>query len=214
MKMGGLPFLARGDEWPYCGHCSTPLTFVAQLLFNRQLVRLLRGDLVVVFYCFCCNPRDDHPWDSKAWLARVYRSKSMGRCERRKVPEGAKRLNPCSLTKRNARSLPSWQLISDVSGSDSISNRSVAANPDVPWEAYDLAVKELVGEQSVSTHIGGYPHGPQGGQLPRGTEFLAQLDSMSPAFKDTHLGWGDCGVMCLYVSKRPPHRIRLRIESC
>jgi hypothetical protein len=214
-KFGGTPFLPRGEAWPRCRACDKPLSFVAQISFRNSGTELPNGDnFLVFFYCFDCLPWGDDEYDDQCWQARTYHDPRSQDAQNVTPPGEVRHASMCSVELIDAKSLPSWDYVDLIAGSSQISSLSVQANPDTPWEAFQTVSEALVGEQSIESRLGGYPHGPQGGYMTPGVVFIVQFDSLCEAIYDAGLFWGDAGIVILTMDVQPPHKIYLRLECC
>lgn len=193
-RFGGLPYMAPGEAWPVCGGCGKPLAFICQVDLRQAKVPV--RDRVPFFTFFCClNCYVDGPPGS--WSVRVHPASS-----------DAAALPECSVAFTDVKSLPNWE--GTTRHCEAISDLACEVNEDAPWEAFNAAVAELVGDAEIRSQLGGYPKWIQGDETPEDMEFLAQIDSENAA----ELMWGDVGSVYLFVTTSGEPEFELIMQCC
>lgn len=208
-KFGGTPYSEEND-WPICGNCENPLSFIFQCNLADCPHQKAQG-LFTFFYCHECSPWGDDDFED-AWLVRRYNAPDKASAFELDNDSPA-RTNPCSTQLQVAQSLPNWESINDLA--PEIAKLSASANSDEPWAAYQQALEQLLGgEPELNTAIGGYPQWIQGTDFPscpncsKRTRLLAQIDSEEEA----GIMWGDSGMVYLFECPKHPDLVQMRVQ--
>jgi hypothetical protein len=216
-KFGGVPYLPEGTEWPQCGGCSQPMTFVAQLQLRDTGQELPNGDdFLVFFYCFECLPTDDSPYQDRCWTARTYRNVSVEPARVVTIPDQVRQPVPHAIELVDIASLPTDDYLRFIPEAGPLEELAAQADPDDSRGLYNTLLTSVLGaEPQMSSQVGGYQHGPQGNQSVPDSRFIVQFDSLEPPLENGLVAWGaGAGVVMLFMDKAAPHRIRLRVEPC
>ncbi|WP_447893903.1 DUF1963 domain-containing protein [Vreelandella sp. GE22] len=198
-KFGGVPYAETGTEWPTCGLCEQPLSFILQMHDASA------NALFVFYYCFYCLPFGDDPRDRALWHAQWFQAPASDRqilLERPCADNDA--TTPCRITTHSARVLPDWE------GVDTHSPQAEALcgelDPGSPWQALFDATTRAGCLDELKSWQGGYPHYLQGEHVPdcphcqAPMTFLVQIDSEEEA----NLDWGAVGLVYLFYCERHP----------
>jgi hypothetical protein len=123
-------------------------------------------------------------------------------------PKGVEHASLCDVSFAERLSLPDWE--GTTRWCPEASDLSCKANGEAPWQAYQEAVNRLVGDQEITSCIGGYPRWIQGEETPNGADLLAQIDSENEA----GIMWGDVGSVYLFRSPGPDGQASLVLQCC
>lgn len=207
-KFGGMPYSESGCSWPGCPNCANALTFVAQL--NKKV----NNSLYVFYYCLDCFPWGLGSEEKGQWLVQKFPEPSMDKYQKIDCQESGAEITPCLVSEVEVKVLPDWDgLDSEIPG---VSDLCSQINNESPWDAYDLAIKELGCIDDCATLIGGYPKLIQGeiGAICQicsaDMEFLAQIDSEDEA----NLMWGDVGSVYLFQCSEHQSEFHLELQCC
>ncbi len=204
-KFGGLPYAESGDCWPSCPTCKKELTFVNQILDEKE------NALFVFYYCNECGPWGLRDEEKGQWVAKQYKNpvtENIYEIQRHNKDEFS--LTACSVSSTVVMVLPDWEGIDSVS--EEISNLCCEINDDSPWESYEVAVVRADCLNDYSTLLGGYSRYVQGeasatcSKCNSQMEFYAQIDSEDEA----ELMWGDVGLVYFY--RCPEHKNEIYLE--
>ncbi|ASZ10729.1 DUF1963 domain-containing protein [Chitinophaga pendula] len=193
---GGTPYFEQGEAWPVTEK-GTPLAFIFQIINDGQ-ISLPESIKVLQFY----YDWENGPWDTPedGWLVKTYRQIDPQAPSIAEKPYTRRLVKFCNITFEQVKSLPDWEGISHWNkNAEAIAG---TINEAEPWEAYDEAVKQLIGEQSYRSQLGGYPKWLQAAADPANTAghpmpLLFQLDSES----HPGLNWGDSGLVYVFLDE-------------
>ena len=195
-QFGGMPYLESASDWPTT-KSGNPLHFVFQI-FNNGDIRLPDNlKLLQFFYDF-----EESAWstDDDGWKLNLYETIDASKAIVFEKPITNGPAEYCQMKFQKIMSLPDWDGINSLS--QEISDLCSDINDDEPWEAYDQAVAELVGDTDFDSQIGGYPKWIQADGTPTypdgtPTPFLLQIDSEELA----GLMWGDSGMVYFFYNR-------------
>jgi uncharacterized protein YwqG len=204
---GGLPYFEKGESWPVNRNSNKPFSFVVQIV-NDGAINLPKEIGILQFY----YDWEEMPWETESagWLVKVYPG-----VEKEKAvvfyPDTSISNTSFYLIKyREDKSLPDWEGIDSYN--NNVTNLSEKGNPDEPWMPFDGAVNRLIGEQEISSFIGGYPMWIQGDETPVINnikyKFLCQINSEETA----GIMWGDMGAIYLFYNPNDPTDIRFILQ--
>lgn len=190
---GGTPYFEQGEAWPVTEK-GTPLSFIFQIV-NDGHINLPESIKIVQFY----YDWESAPWDTAedGWLVKTYSQIDPHAPSIAEKPYTRRLVKFCNITFEKVKSLPDWEGI--YNWNENAEKLAITINEDKPWEAYDEAVKQLIGEQSYRSQLGGYPKWLQAEANPDTTaghpaSLLFQLDSES----QPGLNWIDTGLVYIF----------------
>lgn len=191
-RIGGRPFLPRGEAWPACGVCREPLHLVVQLNSSElpgEIAERTGSGLFQMLYCLSeCEVQAD------GWAPY-----SAVHCARRLDPNvdgepgaGGRALAP--------RAITGWTAVDDLPHWEELP----APLAEELEAAYEACARPLVGDK-----LAGWPAWVQGVEYPacricnRPMTMLFQIDSQD----NLDWMWGDVG--CAHLSQCAEHRDQL-----
>ncbi|PHQ28678.1 DUF1963 domain-containing protein [Leeuwenhoekiella nanhaiensis] len=193
---GGHPYFEAGESWPTTEK-GKPLDFVFQVFNSKELELPETIALVQLFYDW-----EALPWDTgeDGWLVKIYPKVDQQKIEFISRPEELNQSPFCKIAFMPAQSLPNWEGIEVFK--DEAVKLSCVLNEESPWNAYEDAVSNLIGEQDYQSQLGGYPRWVQGDETPLNAEgkplkLLFQIDSEENA----NLMWGDMGSIYVFYQE-------------
>lgn len=204
-KFGGLPYAESGDTWPSCPKCKKELTFINQILDEKE------SQLFTFYYCNDCFPWGLGDEEKGQWLVKLYKEPSneklitITRNSEEEFPPV-----PCKVIASSVNVLPDWEGLD--SASQEAGDLCSEINDDSPWDAYEEAVARSGCLDDYATLLGGYPRFVQGEAIPScpicnsNMEFYAQIDSEDEA----NIMWGDVGLV--YFFRCPEHKNEFKFE--
>lgn len=211
---GGTPYAEPPEIWPSCSGCRSDLTFIGQFDFARSPnVPLRPVGLLTFFYCWACTPsglKDDPPG---SWAARLHSSPDASKAISigpRTPPEHQTR--PCWVLEERVSSHPDWDEV-ELRHPD-ILEVARQVNPESPSDAYQAAVKEIVGDYRMTTQAGGFARWIQWASREKcrtcdqPLELLLQIDSIGEADCD----FGLSGLAYLLTCPTHPSAVALVVQ--
>jgi hypothetical protein len=206
-KFGGIPYVEAGESWPQCPTCGKPLSFICQADLRQTAYRPACGAcFFTFFYCWEC-----FPWSSDVVgqsVVRLYREPDERRAVLLPLPGEVPQTAQCLISFVEDVSLPDWEGTS--LWCPEASDLACRLDEEWPWETYHDAATAIVGEQEITSRVGGYPRWIQNEDTPPGMDFLAQIDSEDEA----GIMWGDVGSVYLFLSPDEPFRTALVLQCC
>lgn len=200
-RFGGAPYAEQGETWPTCPGCKKTLTFIGQ--FDTQHGQIISGPqvgLFTFFYCWECMPSGLESDISGSWVARIHPEPDI-RTAIPIAPQSAppQITRPCAVRLAPMPSHPDWDEV-ELRYPD-LHKLSCGLAPSESWAPYRAAVKDVVGDYSIATQMGGYGNWIQ--SAPRRLcreckgplSFVLQIDSLGEAGCD----WGLSGLAYLLV---------------
>lgn len=203
-KFGGQPYAEKGDNWPACPKCKDPLSFINQIVDDKE------ETLFAFYYCNTCFPWGLGDEETGLWVAKFYDRPSPEKMVVISRNDDQHALVPCKVTSSAVRVLPDWDALDSISSE--ASSLCCEISQDAPWEVYDEAVERAGCLNDYATLVGGYPRYVQGEVCPKckecsaDMEFYAQVDSEEQA----NLMWGDVGLV--YIFRCPTHGDHFQLE--
>ncbi len=208
-KFGGQPYHEPGETWPECPTCNRPLSFVCQLdLRHSHHPARIDIPFFTFFYCWKCSPWGFRSDANGEWVVRTYCDPRESKAVKVPSPRVVEHSSPCHVSFAEHLSLPDWE--GARRWCPEASDLSCQANSEAPWQAYQEAVRCIVGDQDIASCIGGYPRWIQGENTPDGADLLAQIDSESEA----GIMWGDVGSVYLFRSPGREGQVSLVLQCC
>lgn len=194
---GGQPYFEKGEKWPMT-RSGRNMQFIFQV-FNEEGLELPQEiKLIQFFYDW-----EEFPWDTTddGWLVKIYKELDVKNIVNIPRPAELDESKYCAIKFKPIKALPDWEGID--AACDKASAVSCALNSEEPWDAYENAVKRLVGEEDYLSQLGGYPKWVQGESTPKNKngehmKLLFQIDSEENA----ELMWGDVGLVYVFYDEK------------
>ncbi len=192
---GGSPYFETGEAWPTT-KTGQPLDFIMQVVASEGAGLPDGIGLVQLFYSW-----EEFPWDTdqEGWLVKTYPTISPERAYFIARPASLIESVFCEIDFTPIQTLPDWDGIDDYPEGATAGMLASALHEEEPWEAYNQAVEQLIGEQYFKSTVGGHPAWVQGSATPvdaagRRLPLLFQIDSEDEA----GIMWGDSGLVYVF----------------
>lgn len=200
---GGVPYFEVGETWPV-SKTGRPLDFIMQVVATEES-RLPAGIALLQFF----YGWEDFPWDTDqpGWLVKTYPVVSPEKAQVLVWPASLAAPTFREIAFSTVQTLPDWEGLDEHREGLTAATLAGVLNEEEPWEAFNEAVGQLIGEQDFQSTLGGHPKWVQGAATPTDATgqklpLLFQLDSEDKA----GLMWGDCGlVYVFYDPQRAGH---------
>ena len=183
---GGDPYFEKGEKWP-TNSDGRDLDFIFQVINNEGLQLPEEIKIIQLF----CDP-DGTMIDEEDFLVKTYSSIQTNEIQSIKNKE---KVIPFGYIEfKNTLSLPDWQLLDVKHKTLSKQLKSLFNEYD---REYDKICELILGEENVSSRLGGYPDWIQNDDTPSNSDLLFQLESED----ELELQWGDMGAVYAFYNK-------------
>ncbi|MBW3127266.1 DUF1963 domain-containing protein [Hymenobacter profundi] len=198
---GGRPYFEAGEDWPTTQE-GQPLDFILQIVASEDVTLPAGIAVLQLFYSW-----ESFAWDTEAdgWLVKTYAAVSAEQAQVIERPASLDEPIFCDIGFTPIQSLPDWGGLNELAaGADAVALAETLNAVD-PWDAYDEAVTQLLGEGDYQSILGGYPRWLQGAENPvdaigHTLPLLFQLDSEHEA----GIMWGDSGLVYVFYDPQRP----------
>ena len=204
---GGRPYFEVGEAWPTT-KTGQPLDFIMQVVASDEAILPAGIALVQLFYSW-----EAFPWDTdeEGWLVKTYPAFSLEQAQAIERPASLAEPAFCDIIFSPIQSLPSWEGLNELHA-DAPALAEVL-NEENPWDAYEEAATQLLGESDYQSMLGGYPRWLQGADNPvdvagQNLPLLFQLDSETKA----GVMWGDTGLVYVFYDPQQPGRFTFELQ--
>ncbi|WP_345048892.1 DUF1963 domain-containing protein, partial [Hymenobacter glaciei] len=152
---GGKPYFEKGEAWPTT-QTGQPLDFIMQVVASEGACLPAGTALAQLFYSW-----EAFPWKTEedGWLVKTYPTTSLEQAQLIERPPALGKPAFCDIVFTSIQSLPDWGGINELLAGADATTLAEVLNAEDPWDAYDEAVTQLLGESDYQSIIGGYPQG-------------------------------------------------------
>jgi hypothetical protein len=210
-RLGGTPYAESGEAWPRCSRCHGGLTFIGQ--FDLRGTDAPPLGLLGFYYCWTCRPSGGSEDVPGSWALRSHLQPEAAKA----IPIGpeqkpSQETRPGTASETLILSHPDWDEVEPNHPKlFSICTSLSAEEPSAPYRA---AVRDLVGDYTITDQMGGFGRWIQSSPRRKCTVCRAALDFVVQVDSHAEFGcdWGLSGLAYLLACRAHPSEVALELQ--